>query len=68
MQKILHRTGKVFYMPRRLRRALTSRGFAVRHTETTISRSQRCAGSASTRGCHIAEITISGVRTGSSKL
>ncbi len=44
------------------------RAFAVRHTETTVSRSQRCAGSASNRGCHIAEITISGVRTGSSKL
>jgi hypothetical protein len=44
------------------------RGLAVRHTETTVSRSQRCAGSASIRGCHIAEIAISGLRTGSSKL
>ena len=37
------------------------REFAARHTETTVSRSQRCAGSASSRGCHIAETTISGV-------
>jgi hypothetical protein len=33
-----------------------------------LSRSQRCAASPSNRGCHIAGITISRVRTGSSKL
>ena len=44
------------------------RGYAVRHTDITASRSQRCAGSASTRGCHIADILNSAVGTGSSKL
>lgn len=42
-------------------------GAATRHTAITTTRSQRCAGSASMRGCHMAEIAISGVRTGSSK-
>lgn len=38
------------------------------HTAITVLRSQRWAGSASMRGCHIADTAISGVRTGSSKL
>ena len=45
------------------------RGLDVtQHKAIAVSRSQRWAGSASMRGCHIAEITISGVRTGSSKV
>jgi hypothetical protein len=40
----------------------------ARHKAVTRLRSQRWAGSASMRGCHIAGITISGVRTGSSKV
>jgi hypothetical protein len=47
---------------------LHRRGYAARHTDITASRSQRCAGSSSTRGCHVADILISGVRTGSLKL
>ena len=42
------------------------RGKVARHTEIMISRNQRCAGSASKRGCHIADTAIAGVRTGSS--
>src|SRR5471030_480191 len=35
---------------------------------STKPRSQRCAGSASSRGCHICETVIASVRTGSGKL
>jgi len=42
-------------------------GAAAWHTATTVSRSHLWAGSASIRGCHIAEIAIGGVRTGRSK-
>ncbi|MDQ1199144.1 hypothetical protein QE435_004901 [Rhizobium sp. SORGH_AS 787] len=43
-------------------------GAEDRHTAMTVSRSQRCAGSASMRGCQSATTAISGVSTGSGKL
>jgi hypothetical protein len=42
-------------------------GLAAWQTAIAIPQSQRCARSASMRGCHIADTTISGVRTGRSK-
>ena len=39
-----------------------------RQAASTKPRSQRCAGSASRRGCHICETVIASVRTGSGKL
>jgi hypothetical protein len=39
-----------------------------RQVASTKPRSQRCAGSASKRGCHICETVIASVRTGSGKL
>jgi hypothetical protein len=39
-----------------------------RQVASTKPRSQRCAGSASRRGCHICETVIASVRTGSGKL
>ena len=44
------------------------RGYAARQTDITMSRSQRCAGSASMRGCHVADIMNPGIGTESSKL
>src|SRR5208282_10583 len=40
----------------------------LRQVASTKPRSQRCAGSASKRGCHICETVIASVRTGSGKL
>src|ERR1700689_4892798 len=39
-----------------------------RQVASTKPRSQRCAGSESSRGCHICETVIASVRTGSGKL
>lgn len=47
--------------------ALDVVGYACWQTEITVLRSQRWAGSASTRGCHIADTLNRGRGTGSSK-
>jgi hypothetical protein len=47
--------------------AASRRATCLRQVARTKPRSQRCAGSASRRGCHICETAITSVRTGSGK-